>query len=217
MNKLLIGICIGLAFLPSGVAAQGQEQISMYGYSYFTPPEMIGTVTTVVGRLEPPVGFTYPFSVNFNAYEYTFYVQTTIVGIDTTPFSVDYYYSDAEIFIYEDATKNSNYGVNPPNATSPSTFRNGTLALHGTFSNVVRSDDPFGWFDPTLISECAFTDGTKFHELVQGPNWVMHGGLLLNDFTLPVGYRHSWVMKIFFEGPVSVTPSTWGYIKALFE
>jgi hypothetical protein len=217
MNRLLIVICMGLAFIPSAIAAQGQKQISMYGYSYFTPPEAVGTVTTVVGRLEPPIGFAYPFTVDFGAYEYTFYVQTTIAGIDETPFTLDYYYSDAEIFIYEDATKNSAYGVNPPNATSPATFRDGTLALHGTLSNIVRSDDPFGFFDPTLIADCSFTDGTKYHELVQGPNWLMHGGLVLSDPTIPTGYRHKWIMKIFFEGPVSVSPSTWGCIKALFE
>jgi hypothetical protein len=213
---VMVVLCMGFVLLPQAIGAQGQEQISEYGYSYFTPPENVGTVTTIVGTLEPPVGFTYPFTVNFSAYEYTFYLQTTIVGIDPSPFSIDYYYSDAEIVIYEDPAKDANYGINPPNATSPSTFRSGTIALRGTLSNIARSDDPFGFFDPTLIADCEFTDGTKYNELVQGPNWLMHGGIVLNDPSTPSGYRNAWVMKIFFEGPVSTKTSTWGGIKALY-
>jgi hypothetical protein len=217
MRTLLVVLCVGFVLLPQAIGAQGQQQISEYGYSYFTAPENVGTVTTVVGKLEPPIGFTYPFTVNFSLYEYTFYFQATIAAIDVTPFGTDYYYSDAEIIIYEDPAKNANYGVNPPNATSPSTFRNGTIALRGALSNMVRSDDPFGFFDPTLIADCTFVDGTKFHELTQGPGWTMHGGLVLNDPTTPTGYKHAWIMKTFFTGPLSTKESTWSGIKALYE
>ena len=216
MRTMLVVLCMGFVFLPLAIGAQEQEQISKYGYSYFTPPENVGTVTTVVGKLEPPVGFTYPFTVNFNANEYTFYFQTVITAIVPGPFSVDYYYSDAEIVIYEDPAKNANYGINPPNATSPSTFRNGTIALRGMLHNIVQSDDPFGFFDPTLFGDCTFTGGTKFPELTQGPGWTMHGGLILNDPTTPSGYKHAWVMKTFFMGPVSTGQSTWSGIKALY-
>lgn len=55
MRKLLI-VAVLIAFvIPTSVLAL--EQIVPYGYSYFTPPEGVGTVTTVLGFLDPPVGF----------------------------------------------------------------------------------------------------------------------------------------------------------------
>lgn len=137
--------------------------------------------------LEPPIGFTYLFTVDFNTYEYTFYFETMIVAIIPGPFSTDIFSADTEIYIYEDPVKNADDGIDPPNGTSPLTFQDGTLALQGTLSGIVRSDDPMGFFDPTLIANCLFTGGTKLPELVQGPNWATHGGLILNDPTTPRG------------------------------
>ncbi len=213
MRRLLVALCMGIVIVPLSIAAQDQQQIAKYGYSYFMPPEDVGTVTTVVGMLEPPVGFTYPFTVDFGTYEYTFYFETMIVAIIPGPFSTDIIYADTEVYIYEDAAKNADYGANPPNGTSPSTFRDGTLALQGTLSGIVRSDDPMGFFDPTIIANCLFSGGTKLPELVQGPNWATHGGLILNDPTTPPGYQHAWVIKTFFTGPLAVENSTWGGIK----
>ncbi len=216
MRTMLVVLCMGAAILPLATGAGAQEKIMMYGYSYFTPPEDVGTVTTVVGMLEPPIGFTYPFTVNFNAYEYTYYFQAVITAVVPGPFSTDYFYADAELFIYEDPAKNADYGIDPPNATAPSTFREGTVALHGTLTNLFRSDDPFGFFDPTLIGDCSFDGGTKLGELLQGEMWTITGGLILADPSTPPGYGHAWVTEVFFTGPVAVEHSTWGGIKALY-
>lgn len=216
MRILLVALCVVFLFLSADVSAQDQEQIALYGHSYFIPPEDVGTITTVVGELEPPVGFTYPFTVDFGSYEYTFYFETMIVAVMPGPFSTDIFYADSEIFIYEDPARNADYGTNPPNGTSPSSFRDGTLALHGTFSSIMRSDDPFGFFEPVVTSNCTFTGGTKFPELAQGPNWSAHGGLILNDPSTPPGYQHAWILKIFFTGPMPVQDTTWGGIKALY-
>lgn len=216
MRKLLAAFCIMLLVVPAVLSAQDQEQIELYGYSYFTPPEDVGTVTTVVGTLEPPVGFTYPFTVDFSAYEYTFYFETAITAIVPGPFSTDIFYADTDVYIYEDPAQNADYGSDPPNGTSPSSFRDGTLALRGTFSGIMRSDDPMGFYEPVVTASCTFTDGTKLPELVQGPNWSVHGGLILSDPTTPPGYQHAWVLKIFFTGPLPVQDSTWGSIKAQY-
>ena len=216
MRNLLFVLFVVLVFLPMGISAQDQEQIALYGYSYFVPPEDVGTVTTVVGMLEPPVGFTYPFSVDFGTYEYTFYFETVIVAVMPGPFSTDLFYADTGVFIYEDPAQNADYGADPPNGTSPSTFQDGTLALQGTFSSIMRSDDPFGFFEPVVTSGCTFTGGTKLPELAQGPNWSVHGGLILNDPTTPPGYQHAWILKIFFTGPLPIEDSTWGSIKAQY-
>ncbi len=215
MKSLCALLCLGALLVPAVVDAG--EQLSMYGYIYFTPPEDVGTVTTLVGRLEPPIGFTYPFTVDFNAFEYTFYLQTTIEAIVPGPFGTDYTYADAELFIYEDPAKDSDYGTAPPNATAPTTFRNGTLALHATLTGIVRSDDAFGMFDPTLMSDCTFDTGSKVGALKQKSAWTLSGGLVPGDPSIPSGYGPAWVTQIVFTGPVSVESSTWGGIKALFD
>jgi hypothetical protein len=220
MRKMLIVLSLVL-LLPCVLAAQEeQEWIAIYGHTYFTPPEMVGTVTTVVAFLEPPAGFSYPFSVDFGAYEYTFYFQSTITSVVPDMFTTEITYADAEFYIYEDPSENGDYGVNPPNATSPSTFQDGTLILQGTFFNILRSDDNFGFVEPTIVADCVFTGGTKFGELIQGGDWVMHGGLSTDPFStnIPTGYQQAWITKIFYTGdPVSVQSSTWGCIKSLFR
>lgn len=213
MKKLLLGIIITVLFLPLAISAA--EQIEIYGFTYFTPPEQIGTVVTVVGFLEPPVGFTYPFAVDFSSNEYTFYYQATITQITTTPFFIDYEFSDEEFFIYEDPSRNGDYGSNPPNGTSPVSFRDGTLILQGTLSNFLRTDDPFGFLPPATVADCEFTGGAKLGELIQGMNWTMHGGLTINPGNLPAGYQQGWTGKIFFTGPVPTEESTWGMVKSL--
>ena len=216
MKNLLTVIIVGLVLLPLALSAQ--EQIEAYGAGYFTPPEVAGTLVTSVSFLEPPVGFSYPFPVDFVNFEYTLYFQTTIASVvSNPPFSIDYYYNDGDIFIYEDPLKDGDYGTYPPNGTSPSTFQNGTLILQGTFTNMERYDDPFGFLPPTMVADCTFTGGSKLSDLPAPTSWVMHGGLDTTPGTYPDGYQQAWTMKIFFTGTVGAGNSTWGSIKALYQ
>lgn len=216
MKHLLIVLIVGLVFSPLALTAQ--EQIEGFGAGYFTPPEEAGTLVTVVTFLEPPVGFSYPFPVDFVNNEYTFYFQTTIAGVvSNPPFSIDYFYNDGDFYIYEDPSKDGDYGVYPPNATSPSTFQNGTLILQGTVTNMERYDDPFGFLPPTMVADCIFTGGTRLGDLPAPDSWIMHGGLDTFPGTYPAGYQQAWTMKFFFTGTVSAENSTWGEIKALFD
>lgn len=220
MKRLLFVLCaVLLISQPFGDArAQEPEQITMYGFSHIdTPSEMVGTVTTVAGFLEPPVGFFYPFSVDFVANEYTFYFQSTITSIVPGPMTTEIHYADAGFFIYEDLSKNGAYGTNPPNGTSPSTFQDGALVLSGTFSNIVRLNYFMDFPEPTIVAECTFTGGSKLGELAQGDNWTFHGGLSANVMTgIPAGYLHNWATNIVFSGPLPIEDSSWGKIKALY-
>lgn len=206
-----------LSVLPVALAAQDPEQFEIYGYSYFTPPEEVGTVTTVVAFLEPPVGFTYPITVDFATNEYTFYFQSTIESITPDAFTTTYNYADAPFYMYEDPSKNGDYGTYPPNGTSPSTFQNGTVILTGTLSNIVRIDYSGGFPAPVILADCTFTGGTKFSELVQGENWSFHGDLPDDPLLgIPPGYKRNWQTKI-VTGPVPAENTTWGSIKALYK
>jgi hypothetical protein len=131
--------------------------------------------------------------------------------------TTEIHYADAAFYIYEDAAKNGDYGTNPPNATSPSTFQDGTLVLTGTLSGVTRLDYNMGFPEPSIVATCTFTGGSKYGELVQGDNWTFHGGLSANPlFGIPTGYLHNWSTKVIFSGPLPTKSSTWGGIKALY-
>lgn len=207
-------LCVCVLLLPS--ISSAQEQFVINGYSYFTPPEGVGTVTTLVAFLDPPNGFTYPVTLDFATYEYTFYFQSAIASVVPGGFTTEYTYADAPFYIYEDASKNGDFGINPPNATSPSSFQDGTVILSGTISNLYRTDYNMGFPDPSFLASCTFTGGTKFGELVQGNNWNFHGGLSSNPVFVLEGYKHRWASKIVFAGPLPVENSTWGNIKALY-
>jgi hypothetical protein len=214
MRLLFPLLCVCLLLLPS--ISPAQEQFVINGYSYFTPPEGVGTVTTVVAFLDPPNGFTYPVTLDFVNNEYTFYFQSAIATVTPGPVTTEYNYAAAQFYIYEDATKNGNFGINPPNATSPSTFQDGTVVLTGTISNLRRTDYNMPFPEPFFLAECTFTGGTKFGELVQGNNWNWHGGLSSNPVFVLQGYRHRWASKIVFAGPLPAEQTTWGNIKALY-
>lgn len=195
------------------VSSSAQTQFSLYGFSYFTPPEGVGTVTTVVGLLEPPVGFSYPIALDFGNNEYTFYFQATIASVTPGPVTTTIGYSDAAFFIYQDPSKNATYGVLPPNATAPASFRDGTVVLSGTLSDLTRINYNMGFPEPTVVGACDFTGGTRLGELSQTA-WTYHGGLSSNPLLgIPTGYRHRWATKMVPSTAVPVQESTWGAVK----
>jgi hypothetical protein len=215
MRKLLI-VAVLIAFvIPT--SAFGLEQMVPYGYSYFTPPEGVGTVTTVLGLLDPPVGFDYPFPVDFAANEYTFYFETIIESMTPGPMTTEIFYANTTFTIYEDPSKNGDYGTNPPNGTAPSTFQDGTVILTGDFIDIVRLDYNMGFPEPTVLGTINFTGGMKLGQLSGGGvNWVLHGGLSSNPMTgIPAGYQHNWSLKI-VKGTVPVEETSWGKIKSLY-
>jgi hypothetical protein len=214
MRRLLIIIMLIVFFLP--ISAFCVEQIVPYGYSYFTLPEGVGTVATVVGFLDPPSGFDYPFSVDFTNNEYTFYFQSTITGMVPGPVTTEIFYANTTFTIYEDPAKNGDYGTSPPNGTSPSTFQDGTIILTGEFIDIVRLDYNFGFPEPTVMGIINFTGGTKLGEMTEGgDNWIFHAGLSSMIPGIPVGYQKNWSCKI-IKGTVPTEHTTWGDIKSIF-
>jgi hypothetical protein len=174
-------------------------------------------VVTVVGLLEPPVGFSYPISLDFTNNEYTFYFQTTITSVTPGALTTNYTYANATFFIYEDPSKNAAYGVNPPPGTSPSTFQDGTSILTGTLSELSRVDYNMGFPEPTVVGTCDFTGGIRFGDL-NPKEWTYHGGLSSNPLVgIPSGYKRRWATKLVPAEPVPVEEATWGSIKALYE
>ena len=214
MKRLLFAVLLTL-LLANSVSAQ--EQFVVFGFSFFTSPEVVGTTTTLLAVLEPEVGFTYPLPIDTDANQYTFVWESTITSIIPGAFTTEYSYADASFFIYEDPAKNGDYGITPPNGTAPSTFQDGNLILTGTMSNVSRVDVVFSFPEPTVVADIVFTGGSRLGELPAGGLWTYHGGLSTNPLLgIPSGYQRNWATKIVLLETLPVQDSTWGKIKNLF-
>lgn len=138
-------------------------------------------------------------------------------------------YTGGHFWIYKDTSPDRDYGVNPPNATAPSTFQDGELILEGTVSNFhtvsnawIADMNKGGSYNGDLI----FTGGTQLPDLVpicededgyQG--YVI--GLWQRAVTgTPTGYIRSADGKIdmyLCPPPAPTEKGTWGGIKALFQ
>lgn len=210
MRVLLLVFLAALLILPT--AAMSLEQILPFGYSYFALPEQVGTAMTVVGFLEPPVGFDYPFTVDFATYEYTYYFEATVQSITPGPITTEILYAVTTFEIYEDAAMNGDYGV------APTSFRDGTLILSGTMSGLVRLDYNFGFPEPTSLGSIDWTAGSKLGELAPYlSGWTFHAGVSTNAMTgIPAGYQQNWSCKIVPPESVPVEDSSWGKVKSLY-
>ena len=221
MKRLLLTVFLLPLFLASSVMAVDPVQFDITGLSYNNEaPEQVGTVTTMLGILEPENGFTYPLVLDMVNNQFTYVWTSTITSIVTT-FNTEITYANTTFTIYEDAIGGgtaADPGTNPPNGTAPSTYTDGTAILIGTLSNVTRIDlNPLFPQNITFVGEIAFTGGTRVGELQNG-DWTYHGGLSDDVvFNIPAGYRWRWTTKAVFFETVPVEESTWGRVKSLYR
>jgi hypothetical protein len=115
---------------------------------------------------------------------------------------------------------NAAFGTNPPNATAPPTFVDGTLFLGGTFS------DFFLFFDPSngngaYEGHALFTSGTGLATLDQmNANGYTFGGVLDSNASggnVPQGYDLQVDGVIEVEVIVGVEQKSWGAVKELYS
>lgn len=186
---------------------------------------------TKVGPAFGDVGNTYavlatvpqlgaPLVYNFGLNEYT----VTITGLTSTnkaalgTFDI-ITYAGGTVSVYCDLLSGgtvANYGVNPPNATAPSSFNDGTNILIGTLSSfqvVFDNATRTGSFEGDLT----FTGGTQIGNFPtnQRTGWTF-AGVTGNSPITPQGYLHQVDGSIYLDNPVPVEAKTWSSIKAQF-
>jgi hypothetical protein len=231
MRKALVTL-VGLLLLVSAPAlAQYQFITDYYGFSWEepvgAPPLQPGNTYQMVGLVDAVLP---PLTANFSANEYTFAILNAVqngpalvvgAGFDYrgafTIYQVNY--ADGSRFqVWEDPSFNHNWGINPPNATSPSTFIDGTLYLDATSSHLVvyinlyGNGDEIGSFETDLV----FTGGSHVGQL-GGPGqtgYSFAGLTKKQQAAIPQGYKER------VDGQELVTPvepTTWGGIKSLYK
>ncbi len=129
-------------------------------------------------------------------------------------------YSGGTLSVYEDDRVGGTdplYGVNPPNATAPGNFSDGTMILSGTLSGfqiVINTTNNSGSYN----SDFTATGGTQIDNIAPGDRdgWTF-SGVTGNATNIPLGYVHQVDGQVFLTKPTLTRTSTWGGVKALYR
>jgi hypothetical protein len=124
----------------------------------------------------------------------------------------------ARFRLYEDANHNAVYGVNPVNATSPSTFTDGTLILGADITNLVLVYDYTvnqGNFD----CQAELDEGSQLGAIPapQRSGWVMSGTAGRPNSTIPDGYVNQLSGEVQIPAVTPAAHRSWGSIKHLYR
>jgi hypothetical protein len=125
-------------------------------------------------------------------------------------------YGGGLLTIYVDfLPSNHDYGVNPPNATSPSTFTDGiSTYLDGYFTDFTLTFN-HATSSGSFVGTLNFTGGDVFPLLADPEGWTF--GSDIAGFS-PNGYDLEINGDVYlFVEPVSVEASSWGAIKGLYR
>jgi len=176
----------------------------------------VGFITSVGPMLAPYYDET--------TYEYTFYlfgltVATRVFDAPSQTLFVTFN-DNARTRYYRDPFVGGTpavYGVNPPNATAPSTFTNGLLVLGGDVDDFTLFYDFF--FDEGNTSGAMTQDeGDFFDNGYVNPvgGWTLAGLLGRPNATIPQGYDNQLEGECVIR-PVPAAHKTWGAIKKTYR
>ena len=232
MNNLKTRILATLAALMISGSAQAGPVIDWDPIFFYAPPTStfnnqpagnalwgVGTVS----KFDAPLQF---LDASDPTKEYTIYMYgfsslgTSTIGPPATQFyTTDY--SGGTIEIYEDLSPDANYGTNPPNATAPSTFVDGTLILKGDFTSFTVQTNNFTSFQTgNAEGDIDWNGGTLVALMSQGGEecpGLFTGGLTWRTSLLMPGYLFRHDGKIDLQCPTPAEPSTWGKVKANYR
>lgn len=222
--KLRIAVITAALLATASVAAQADTFLTdYYGFSWENGAHWTsGTEWKMDGILDDILP---PLTADFGANEYTYYMSgnsqngpAVAVGSGFDPRNGSYTiyqinYDGGRLDVYEDPAKNHDWGVNPANGTSPSTFIDGTLYLGAAMSNTVfyitryASGNEIGSFEADLT----FDGGSHWSQINFATSGYTFSGLTKNARSaIPTGYVERVDGQQFV---TPVLPSTWGSIK----
>lgn len=170
----------------------------------------IATVVTQIDAL---------FGVDLSSQEGTLYIDgLTSLGstLDEPTGATVISYSGGTITVYADGVRNSDWGINPANATVPSTFTDGSLIFSGVFTSftVRMLASGLGIFEGQIdgtggsalggpCSNCAYTFSGTFSEPT-GAN-------------IPLGYDVQVDGILTVESAIATETINWGSLKQLYN
>lgn len=215
MKKATI-LVFALVIAISGSAfAQTQQILHISGHAWEDggfPPSDVGdklNVSFILNDIDAPLIW------NTSLYAYTGLIaDLTSVGEAVFNGTHIASYAGGTFGIYVDfLPSNHDYGINPPNATSPSTFTDGiSTYLEGNFTDFTltfNDGTASGGFNGTLN----FTGGDVFGNLSSTEGWSFGANIA---GVSPTGYDLQMNGDVFL-ATISVEDESWGGIKNLYR
>ena len=218
MRTFAFAIIAGLICLVPAASSDAASLIDFVGFSWESsgfPTSNAGDQLELVARVD---GLTNPLSWNPAVNEYTMSVAgLTSLGAEAPdPQNIVVSYVGGQFGIYEDNLLSGSTaapGINPPNATAPTSYQDGASFLLGDtqeFTIFYNTQFQSGAFEASVL----FTGGDHHGELGAQTIGYTFGGVFI--FGTPEGYDLQWDGQILLE-PVPVEPTTWGDIKSQFR
>ena len=220
--KIRLLLVAALAVVMAGSAQAQNALIDYQGYAWENggvPPSSPGDVLSIVGvvdNLDPR------FGINLLVDEVTLSVANLVSTgqVDIGGGILSIAYVGGSIDLYQDPSQDHDYGTNPPNATAPSTFTNGTLFLGGTFTSFFLFFDP-GTGSGAYEGNVVFNAGSGLAALNQlNANGYTFGGVLNTNASggnVPQGYDLQADGTIEVEVRVGVEQKSWSTIKDMYR
>jgi hypothetical protein len=211
-----------IALLLAGSAQAENALIDYQGYAWETggfPPSNAGDVLSFVGVVD---NLDARFGVNLLLEEVTLYVTDLASSgqVDIGGGVLSIAYNSGTINLYRDPSRDHDYGVNPPSATAPASFVNGTPFLTGTLSTFFMAYDP-STGSGAYEGQIAFTGGSGLGTLsLLNANGYTFGGTLSRPAAggnVPQGYDLQVDGVIEVEVRVGVESSSWSHIKEMYR
>ncbi len=215
MKKATV-LTFALLLLGAGSAfAQNTQILHLSGEAWEDgafPPSASGDNFRAVGILND---IEYPLVWDINTYSYTWYVRDLISLGETVIGSMHLVsYSGGLMTISVDwLPSNHDYGINPPNATVPSTFTDGiSTYLDGYFTSFAMTYNA-STASGTFTGQLNFTGGDVYPLLHATDGWTFGSNIA---GVSPTGYDLELNGDVFLT-IVGVDEATWGGIKSLYR
>jgi hypothetical protein len=210
---------------PRPHAAEADTLFVYYiGYDYESPnpdPGNFGEPGSQYNALGAAMDMGAPLVPDTTSNNYTFAIQgltPTLVQNFGTFIVIDY--APGLFQVYEDSKTSgtaADFGVNPPNATAPSTFTDGSLFVQGQLTNfqlVLNTTSGSGSFN----ADFTVNGGSQLGNVPvnQRTGWTF-AGVTANEINRPSGYGHQVVGQVFLNAPVPAQARSWGAVKAQYR
>ena len=226
MKRFVLLLLLSVLVLPPAVEAQTEEELLDFEGFDFEDPNLNTAEFGAVGDGYNMFGLVQSanptfLTTDFVANEYTVkFCELTSLGF--TDFGCFRFvnYGVGRLEVYEDSRTTgtaADFGINPPNATLPSTFMDGLLILGGNVNGFsVTLDNCAG--TGSASGDVDFDSGSQLGNIpIDAQKIYTFSGLTSGVPVIPEGFIHQVTGSIKIEQAVQVEQSSWGRMKALYR
>jgi len=227
MKQVAIALLLaGLGLVATRPLAARADTLFVFyvGYDYESPnpvPSTFGEPGSQYWALGAALDMGAPLVPDTTSNEYTFAIPgLTPVNVQNFGSFIVIDYAPGPMQVFEDSKTSgtpSQFGINPPNATAPSSFMDGSLFVQGTLSNfqiVLNTSTGSGSFNANYTVD----GGSQLANVPanQRTGWTF-AGVTSNEINRPTGYGHQVVGQVFLNSPVPASIKSWGAVKAQYR